>query len=92
MRGGRDEGITVRRRQVVGKAVDYRYIPMESYAHASCPMLPLTASHLDLCAPISGGRVVALLCLHLSVRLDVDVLVGREGGDDVVGDLGAVVC
>jgi len=55
-------------------------------------MLPLNASHLDLCASISGGRVVALLCLHLSVRLDVDVLVGREGGDHVVGDLGAVMC
>jgi len=52
-------------------------------------MPPLTASHLDLCASISGGRVVALLCLHLSVRLNVDVLVGREGGDHVVGDLGA---
>jgi len=35
---------------------------------------------------------VALLCLHLSVRLNVDVLVGREGGDHVVGDLGAGVC
>jgi len=65
MRGGRDENITASRHHVLGKAVEYRYIPMKSYAHASCPILPLIGLHLDLCAPISGCRK-SLYCVFTS--------------------------
>jgi hypothetical protein len=33
--------------------------------------------------------LLRLLCLDLGVLLDGDVLVGLEGGDEVVGQLGA---